>query len=244
MKIQLILRKVILLTTLIYICPIAQSAIIYSSLPDRGYASSAVTLTQDIAVQFTANNDFLVNSISIPFTLLDSTIPRSVEIQLWDNKFIDVGDLENGLRGRPNQIIGSWLSTPITQLGQFTPDNPGTLVSAFTSENPQLLSGQDYWIKVIAGWDTFNDPDNFRTDPINAQWGGSTISLGLAQDFRIVQYTDYINEPDGVNLDPGAFLAFQVEGTTVVPLPATLWLFISGLFVLFYKLQHTSKKHA
>lgn len=206
----------------------ASADVIFSSLPHDGRAGIGVTLDQSIAVQFTPQANFRLSSVKIPFTLLDSTIARSLNVELWNNKQETIYSV---LQNRPGEILGAWLSTPITQLGAFAPAEAPTEVVASALDGPLLETGQRYWIKVTASWETLSDPLNGRSDPINAQWGESVLDYSVGSDLpSIVGF--WRNEPDcpkGCGLVSPNYLAFQVEGVAVVPEPETFWLVACSL---------------
>lgn len=204
----------------------AESITLFSSFPGLSNSRSSVTPNQQIAVHFrTPDVDAFLREVSLRFALQLSFIPGTefpveplpVEVQLWDNKLISVGPT---LRNRPNQMMGTWLSTPIDS---FNYNSPST-ITATAADEPLLTAETDYWLKVLPTW---------TSSSIYGMWDGSAPFDGFGYGLEMVSYPSIFN-PDGDNFDGGGFLAFEVVGTVAdtdpVPESSSLILISMGLF--------------
>jgi hypothetical protein len=60
-------------------------------MPDTGFDATGILSGGQYAVAFTpTGSDYFVDRITLPFTLIGSTVPHPLLVQLYDNKLVTV----------------------------------------------------------------------------------------------------------------------------------------------------------
>jgi hypothetical protein len=188
----------------------ANADIVFSSYPEKNVPILGVGSNQQVAAQFTPLYDYFLKAFTINFF---ARANEPLEFQLWDNKSIYIGE---ELRGRPNTLLGSWISEPV-QVLPWTGTWELQDISVSISEQIRLKKDQDYWLKILPGSSYIGQI---------GEWGASSIyGWGYWQRMVIYGISDLSGE--GTNIEPGALVAFKVEGS-IVPEPISSILFITG----------------
>jgi hypothetical protein len=69
----------------------ARAEVSFTSMPNTGFDATGILSGGQYAVEFTpTGSDYLVDRITLPFTLIGSTVPRPLLVQLYDHKLVTV----------------------------------------------------------------------------------------------------------------------------------------------------------